>query len=74
MKDKRIFLESSKLSDSYIHIILDEDTKSLDLKLADCDRRIWWYFGKPGDKRAIAKIAAVKKIIDEVHAFLTTKP
>ena len=50
---------------------IDEDTGQVDLKLSDCDRRIWWYFGKPGDKRAIRKIKVVKKIIDEVCEYLT---
>lgn len=72
MKSKRVFLESLKHSDSYIRVDVDADTGSADLKLSDCDRRIWWYFGKPGDKRAIAKIRAVKKIIDEMHAYLTS--
>jgi hypothetical protein len=54
-----------------VRVVIDEDTGGVDLKLADCDRRIWWYFGKPGDKRAIRKIKAVKKIIDEVHEYLT---
>jgi len=71
MKDKRIFIESLRHSDSYIRVSIDSDTGGLDLKLSDCDRRIWWHFGKPGDKRAIAKIKAVKSLIDEIHAYLT---
>lgn len=71
MKPKRVFLEPLERSDSYIRVCVDEDTGQVDLKLSDCDRRIWWYFGKPGDKRAIRKIKAVKKIIDEVHEYLT---
>lgn len=71
MKAKRVFLEPLKQSDSYVRVCVDEDTGQVDLKLSDCDRRIWWYFGKPGDKRAIRKIKAVKKIIDEVHEYLT---
>lgn len=71
MKSKRSFLEPLKQSDSYVRVIVDEDSGYLELKLADCDRRIWWYFGKPGDKRAIRKIKAVKKIIDEVYEYLT---
>jgi len=70
MKSKRAFLEPLKESDSYVRVCVDEDTGQVDLKLSDCDRRIWWYFGKPGDKRAIRKIKAVKKIIDEVHEYL----
>src|SRR5690242_10330536 len=71
MKDKRVFLESHKLSDSYVRVAVDDDTGFLEMKLADCDRRIWWSFGKPGDKRAIRKINAVKALIDEVHEHLT---
>lgn len=71
MKPKRVFLEPPTVSDSYIRIDVDEDTGDINLKLADCDRRIWWYFGKPGNKRAIRKIKAVKAIIDEVHEHLT---
>lgn len=70
MKDKRIFLESPKHSDSYVRVDIDDDTGDVNLKLADCDRRIWWYFGKPGNKRAIRKIKVVKAIIDEVHDHL----
>ena len=71
MKIKRAFLEPLKESDSYVRVIVDEDSGYLELKLADCDRRIWWNFGKPGDKRAIRKIKAVKKIVDEVYEYLT---
>ena len=71
MKNKRVFLEPLKHSDSYIRVSVDDDNGSLDIKLSDCDRRIWWYFGRPGDKRAIAKIKAVKAIFDEAHDYLT---
>jgi hypothetical protein len=71
MKEKRVFLEPIKHSDSYVRVVIDEDTGGVDLKLADCDRRIWWYFGKPGDKRAVKKIKVVKAIIDEVYEYLT---
>jgi hypothetical protein len=40
------------------------------LKLSDCDRRIWLYFGKPGNKRAIAKIKKLKACIDSIHDYL----
>jgi hypothetical protein len=70
MKDKRVFLESARHSDSYVRVCIDEDTGNLDLKLSDCDRRIWWYFGKPGDKRAVRKIKLLKAIVDEVHGHL----
>jgi hypothetical protein len=71
MKAKRVFLEPLKDSDSYVRVYIDDDNGHLELKLADCDRRIWWSFGKPGDKRAIRKIKVVKALIDEVHAHLT---
>lgn len=72
MKEKRVFLEPLDGSDSYVRVCIDKhDGGSLDLKLSDCDRRIWWYFGKPGEKRAIRKIKVVKAIIDEVHDYLT---
>ena len=71
MKEKRVFLEPIKESDSYVRVCVDEDAGQVDLKLSDCDRHIWWYFGKPGDKRAIRRIKAVKKIIDEVYEYLT---
>jgi hypothetical protein len=74
MKNKRVFLESLKQSDSYIRVSIDDDNGELDLKLSDCDRRIWWYFGKPGDKRAIRKMKVVKSIIDEAYEHLTKKP
>lgn len=71
MKEKRVFLESLKNSDSYVRVSIDAHTGDLDLKLSDCDRRIWWSFGRPGDKRAVAKIKKLKAIIDEVHEHLT---
>lgn len=71
MKAKRVFIEPLSRSDSYIRVSVDEDTGFVELKLSDCDRRIWWRFGKPGDKQAIRKIKAVKAIIDEVHEYLT---
>ena len=71
MKAKRVFLESLERSDSYIRVSVDKDTGELDLKLSDCDRRIWWYFGKPGNKRAIKKMKVVKAIIDEAYEHLT---
>jgi hypothetical protein len=74
MKSKRVFLESMKQSDSYIRVCVDDDSGELDLKLSDCDRRIWWYFGKPGNKRAISKMKVVKAIIDEAYDHLTKKP
>jgi hypothetical protein len=71
LKSKREFLEPLKDSDSYYRIIVDPDTGDVDLKLADCDRRIWYYFGKPGNKRAVAKIKKLKAAIDAIHDHLT---
>lgn len=73
LKHKREFLEPLKHSDSYYRIYVDEDTGAVDLKLSDCDRRIWFNFGKPGDKRAIAKIKRLKALMDSIHDHLTAK-
>jgi len=70
MKQKRIFLEPPTESDSYIRVSIDDDGYT-HLKLSDCDRGIWWSFGKPGTRRAIAKIKKVKMIIDQVYDHLT---
>lgn len=70
MKSKRLFLEPQSESDSYVAVDIDE-SGYLDLKLADCKRSINWFFGKPGNKRAIRKIKKVKAVIDEVYAHLT---
>lgn len=70
MKDKRVFLEPLHRSDSYIRVCVDDDSGSVDMKLSDCDRRIWWSFGKPGEKPAIRKIKAVKAVIDEIYEHL----
>jgi hypothetical protein len=74
LKSKREFLEPLKHSDSYYRICVDVDSGEVDLKLSDCDRRIWFYFGKPGNKRAIAKIKRLKTVIDSIHDHLVTKP
>lgn len=71
-KTKRVWLEKPELSDSYIKVLTGENGWT-ELKLTDCYRSINWDFGKPGDKRAKKKIAAVKKLIDEVYAFLHEK-
>lgn len=73
MKPKRVFLESQKESDSYIRVSVDPDGGDINMKLADCDRRIWWYFGRPGDKRAMRKIARIKQIVDEVYEHLHSR-
>lgn len=70
MKNKRVFLESPKHSDSYVRVWVYPETGEVELKLASCDRVIYWQFGRKGEKRGIAKIKAVKKIIDEVHDYL----
>lgn len=72
LKSQRAFLEPFKHSDSYYRIYVSEDTGEVDLKLSDCDRRIWYYFGKPGNKRAIAKIKRLKACIDSIHDYLVT--
>lgn len=69
MKESRTFLEPLSESDSYIRVHVDEHG-AVYLKLSDCDRRIWWTFGKPGEKRAIAKIRKVKAIVDSLHDHL----
>lgn len=71
MKTHREFLERTTLSDSYFVVEVDKDSGHVSLKLTDCDRRIWWSFGKPGDKRAIAKIKKIKRMVDRVHDYLT---
>lgn len=69
LKQSRIFLENLQESDSYVRVHVDEHG-IVSLKLADCDRRIWWTFGKPGEKRALAKIRKVKAVIDSIHDHL----
>jgi len=71
LKSERGFLESQAHSDSYYRIAVDSDTGDVDLKLSDCDRRIWYYFGRPGNRRAIAKIKKLKRVIDAIHDHLT---
>ena len=70
LKDSRAFLEPQKNSDSYYKVTVYDD-KSVELKLADCSRSITWYFGKPGERRAIAKISKIKTIVDRIYAHLT---
>ena len=74
LNSQRFFLESQKDSDSYIKIEVSTDKWNkgdTDLKLADCYRSINWHFGKPGDKRAIAKITKVKQAVDKIYNYLT---
>lgn len=69
LKSYRKFIEPVTESDSYIKISVTR-WDGVNLKLASCDRIIEWHFGKPGDRRAKAKIKNVKKMIDEVYAYL----
>lgn len=74
LKSFRTFLESHTHSDSYVRVHVNTgtfDTGEVSIKLADCNRHIDWYFGVPGDPRAVAKITAVKKLVDKVYEFLT---
>lgn len=74
LKSERKFLEPFKESDSYYRITVGTgkyEEGEVDIKLADCYRTINWNFGKPGDKRAIAKITVVKQMVDKVYDFLT---
>lgn len=69
MKTKRLFLESTKLSDSYMvaNIYKEPNYESVELKLSDCNRNITWLFGEPGKARGKRKIAKIKAFIDEVY-------
>lgn len=69
MKTKRAFLEPTNISNSY-YVVQIHDDGAADMTLADCNRHITWWFGTPGSKRAIRKIAKIKKVIDELHKYL----
>ena len=69
LKSKRAFLEKLTDSDSYYRLEVDSNGY-VALKLSDCDRRIQFHFGVPGEKRAIKKIKRLKAVIDEMHDFL----
>lgn len=71
LKTTRDFLEHPRFSDSYTRIWVDEEDGSAELKVSDCDRRVNLYFGKPGNKRAIAKITKLKRVVDSLHDYLT---
>lgn len=74
LRSTRKWLEKQGLSDSYAQLTVNTDSWSkgeVTLKLADCNRSIEWYFGKPGDKRAIAKIIVVKNLVDRIYDYLT---
>lgn len=68
---KHKFIDDQSISGSYI-IWRDDGLPygGVDMKLADCSRTIGWEFGQPGEKRGKKKIAAIKKIIDEVYDYL----
>jgi hypothetical protein len=71
LKTTRVFLEPVRFSDSYTRTWVDDDDGGAELKISDCDRRVSLYFGKPGNKRAIAKIRKLKAVIDALHDYLT---
>lgn len=71
MKSKRGFLEGIKGANSWYKVsVMDH---GLEMTLADCTRSINWWFGKPGENDAIAKITKVKSMVDEVYDHLTEK-
>lgn len=72
IKTTREFLEAPRFSDSYTRIWIDENGDA-DLKISDCDRRVLLYFGRPGNKRAVAKITKLKRVVDSLHDYLTKK-
>lgn len=72
MKNIRKFLETD--ADSYIKVDIGKasyDKDEVTVKLADCNRSITWYFGPPGNKKAIAKITVIKNIVDKIYNHLT---
>lgn len=72
MKNKRAWLENQQYSGSYyvVDVGTEQWADGLSLTLADCNRKITWHFGRPGEKRAIKKIKAVKKMVDELYEYL----
>lgn len=70
--NKREFLESTEYSNSWYH--LHDDGYGISLTLADCNRQITWNFGdlkSPADiRRGRKKIKKIKKVIDELYAYL----
>lgn len=74
LKSFRTFLEPQEESDSYIRVTVSRESwenGDVSLKLTDCDRRIMWHFGPPGNPRAVAKITKLKEIVDKVYDYLT---
>lgn len=73
LRSKRAWLEGQKYSGSWYSLEISTDKMDggyLSLSLSDCNRSITWYFGKPGDKRAVAKITKIKKLVDEIYEYL----
>lgn len=70
LKSKRNWLEGREHSNSYYELSVDKSDGEVNLTLADCNRRICWYLGKPGDKRGKAKIAVLKNLIDSIYNHL----
>lgn len=72
LKPKRDWLENIKDSNSWYKLELC-DYDGVTLTLADCSRSITWYFGKKDGKdkgkRGKAKIAKVKKLVDEIYNY-----
>lgn len=66
--NKREFLESTKHSNSWYHV--EDQYEEVSLTLADCNRRVTWSFGAKGSKRGKQKIKKIKKVIDEIYAYL----
>lgn len=80
LKSWREWLTPLEDSDSYIKVSVDKPERmfnstggDLTIKFSDCGRKIEWYFGRPGDKKAMAKIAKVKAAIDKVYNYLHEK-
>ena len=72
---KHKWIDEQSSSGSYI--IYQDDGHNfggVEMKLADCSRTVSWEFGTPGDKRGKKKIAAIKKIIDEMYNYLHEEP
>lgn len=66
--NKRGFVESTKHSNSWYHV--EDQYGEVSLTLADCNRRISWSFSEKGSDRGKRKIDKLKKLVDELHAYL----
>lgn len=69
LKSKRAFLEPASYSNSFYDLTVDP-AGYVTLTLHDCDRKITWYFSKPGEDRGKKKIAAFKKVVDDIYNHL----